>query len=195
MKAGEEASTGADMGDRAAVRALRLYQHAKMLALKHHDSAAEWRYHAAAKLAAEHRRQKLASHALGRLSYFLSLRGRKEEALEVSAKSLQYGEEDPLAVYLQASLRRSLGELKTNEDVEAAEKQLSAVAGKLPSKALEDQRAAAYSDLTWWRLVATEGLHHCFRAWDAAQMLVCIFSGIVFDMPGSSTDPASTPPQ
>lgn len=185
MKAGEEASEEAERSDRGAARALRLYQHAKMLALKHHDSAAEWRYRTAAELAATYRRQKLASHALGRLGYFLSLRGRREEALEAAGSALQQGEEDSLAVYLHASLRRSLGELKTSEEVEAAEKQLGAVAGKLPSKALEDQRAVAHTELGWWRLVATEGLHVCLKAWDAAQMLICVFSGLVFKLPGA----------
>lgn len=161
-----------------------------MLALKHHDSAAEWRYRAAAELAALHRRQKLASHALGRLGYFLTLRGRKEEALESAGQALDHGEEDPLAQYLQASLRRSLGELRTTEEVEFAEKQLSSVAGKLPSKTLEDQRAVAHGELGWWRLVATEGLQVCLRAWDAAQMLICVFCGLVFQLPGAAPEGA-----
>jgi hypothetical protein len=186
MLAGEEASSDADRSDRGAGRALRLYQHAKMLALKHHDSAAEWRYRSSAEIAVTYRRQKLASHALGRLSYFLSLRGRKEEALNVSVSALENGEEDPLAHYLQASLRRSLGELKTNEDVYAAQDQLEKVAGKLPSKALEDQRAVAAHELGWWRLVATDGLQVCLRAWDAAQMLICVFAGLVYQIPGAS---------
>jgi len=184
MLAGEEASEGADRGDRGAARALRLYQHAKMLALKHHDTAAEWRYRTAAELAAGHRRQKLAAHALGRLAYFLSLRGRKEEALEVAGVALTHGEEDPLAQFLQVSLRRSLGELKSDSEVETAEKQLAAVAGKMPSKTLEDQRASAHAELGWWGKVATEGLQVCLRAWDAAQMLICFLSGVMFGLPG-----------
>jgi len=151
MLAGEEASIGADRSDRGAARALRLYQHGKMLALKHHDSAAEWRYRAAAVLGSSHRRQKLAAHALGRLGYFLSLRGRQEEALEAATAALKQ-EEDPLSQYLQVSLRRSLGILTTSEEVHSAERQLSSVAGKLPSKTLEDQRAAAHAELGWWRL-------------------------------------------
>jgi hypothetical protein len=186
MLKGEEASAEGERGDRGAARALRLYQHAKMLALKHHDSAAEWRYRSAAELAAGHRRQKLAAHALGRLGYFLSLRGRKEEGLEAAAEALKHGEEDPLAQYLQVSLRRSLGELKSNEEVHAAEKILAVVAGKLPSKTLEDQRSAAHAELGWWRLVATDGLKVCLRAWDAAQMLICVMSGFVFQMPGAA---------
>jgi len=187
LLAGEEASVGPDRSDRGAARALRLYQHGKMLALKHHDSAAEWRYRAAAELASSHRRQKLAAHALGRLGYFLSLRGRKEEALEAATVALKQ-EEDPLSQYLQVSLRRSLGALTTSEEVHSAERTLSSVAGKLPSKTLEDQRAAAHAELGWWRLVATEGLHVCLRAWDAAQMLICVFCGLAFQLPGGSSN-------
>jgi len=185
MLAGEEASMESDRGDRGAARALRLYQHAKMLALKHHDSAAEWRYRVAAELAASHRRQKLAAHALGRLAYFLSLRGRKEEALEAAGLALKHGEQDPLAQFLEVTLRRSLGELKSEEEVQTAEMKLAAVAGLMPSKTLEDQRAIAHAELGWWRLVATDGLKVCFRAWDAAQMLICLFSGLIFDSPGA----------
>lgn len=183
MKAAEEASSGADRSDRGAARALRLYQHAKMLALKHHDSAAEWRYRTASELAATYRRQKLASHALGRLGYFLSLRGRKPEALEAAGSALEHGEEDPLAQYLQASLRRTLGELKTDEEVIVAEKQMASVAGKLPSKTLEDQRAAAHQEMQWWGLVAKDGLRVCLKAWDAAQMLICLLMGLAFKLP------------
>jgi len=186
MLAGEEASDISVRSDFGAARALRLYQHAKMLALKHHDSAAEWRYLAAAELAATHRRQQLAAHALGRLGYFLSLRGRKEEALEAAAKALEHGKDDALAQFLQASLKRTLGELQTTEQILVAEKQLSVAAGKLPSKILEDQRAAAHAEFLWWRQVATEGLHVCLRAWDAAQMLICFLSGLAFQLPGAT---------
>jgi len=190
MLAGEQKSEDSHRSDRGAARALRLYQHAKMLALKHHDGAAEWRYVAAAELAATHRRQQLAAHALGRLGYFLSLRGRKEEALEASAKALEHGKDDALALYLQASLKRTLGELQTTEQILVAERQLSVVAGKLPSKILEDQRAAAHAELGWWRLVATEGLQVCLGAWDAAQMLICFLGGLAFQLPGAAPEGA-----
>jgi tetratricopeptide (TPR) repeat protein len=186
MLASEEASEGQERSDRGAARALRLYQHAKMLALKHHDSAAEWRYRAAADLAAVHRREKLAAHTLGRLGYFLSLRGRKEEALTAVNDALNVSEsveKEPLAQYLQVSLKRSLGEIKS-EEMQVVESQLSDVAGKLPSKTLEDARAAAHTELEWWRLVATEGLHICLQAWDAAQMLICALMGLAFSVPG-----------
>jgi hypothetical protein len=183
---GEKASVDPDRGERGATRALRLYQHAKLLALKHHDGAAEWRYLAAAKLASTHQRQKLAAHALGRLGYFLSLRGRKTEALERIEESLKHGE-DPLAQYLQASLRRSLGELRSTEDVANAEQQLSSVAGQLPSKLLEEQRAAAHASIAWWRQVGSQGLQVCLKAWDAAQFLICMFCGVIFDLPQAAT--------
>lgn len=179
---GQNSSADSVRSDRAATRALRLYQHAKMLALKHHDGAAEWRYLAAAQLAATHHRQKLAAHALGRLGYFLSLRGRKTEALEMIGEALKHGN-DPLAQYLQASLRRSLGELRTTEDITIAETQLSSVAGQLPSKLLEEQRESAHTQITWWRLVGTQGLQVCLKAWDAAQFLICMFCGMLFELP------------
>jgi hypothetical protein len=188
---GETMSIDSEKGDRGATRALRLYQHAKMLALKHHDSAAEWRYLAAAKLASTHRREKLAAHALARLGYFLSLRARKPEALEIIDEAMKHGN-DPLAQYLQASLRRSLGELKSNEDVTTAETQFSSVAGQLPSKLLEEQRAAAHAQITWWRQVGTQGLQVCFQAWDAAQFLICMFCGMLYDLPQASTTKAIT---
>jgi hypothetical protein len=184
---GEEASSGTERGDRGATRALRLYQHGKLLALKHHDDAAEWRYREAAEIAATFRRAKLAAHALGRLGYFLSLRGRKIEALEVINKAVSHAE-DPLATYMQASLRRSLGELRGTEEIRHAEKQLGAVAGQLPSKTLEEQRAAAHAEVRWWGVVNVEGLHTCLKAWDASYFLICVLSGLIFKSDESSRE-------
>mmetsp|Transcript_57455 Transcript_57455/g.100653 ORF Transcript_57455/g.100653 Transcript_57455/m.100653 type:complete len:652 (-) Transcript_57455:127-2082(-) len=180
---GLKASGETDVAERGGAHALRLYQHAKLLALKHHDAAAEWRYRAAAQLASKYRRTKLAAHAMARLSYFLSLRGRLREALEASDDALSRGV-DPLAQYLQASLRCKLGELRTEKDVCAAEQQLGDVAGQLPSEALERQREAAHADLAWWRAVAAGGIHVCFNARDAAQLLVCIFCSLIFTQQG-----------
>lgn len=190
---GLKASAEGDVAERGGAHALRLYQHAKLLALKHHDAAAEWRYRAAAQLASKYRRTKLAAHAMARLSYFLSLRGRLREALEASDDALSRGA-DPLAQYLQASLRCKLGELRTEKDVCAAEQQLGDVAGQLPSEALERQREAAHADLAWWRSVAAGGIHMCFNARDAAQLLVCIFCSLIFTQQGegeASSSPAS----
>merc|ERR1719210_156870 len=136
MLQGETLSVGSDQLERAAVRALRLYQHAKYLASNHHDAAAELRYRAAAELAAANHRSKLAAHAMTRLSYFLTLRGRHEEALNATQEALNHTE-DPLAVLLQVRLRRRLGELKTDAELSLAEEQLGEIVGQLPSETLE----------------------------------------------------------
>jgi hypothetical protein len=182
---GEELTPGSLQGDRAAARALRLYQHAKHLALLHHDSAAEWRYRESARVAAAHRRPKLAAHSLTRLGYFLSLRGRKEEAQEVIKEALVHFE-DPLAQYLQVSFRRTAGELTTDVEVRSAEAVLGAVAGRLPSKSLEEQRAQDHEDFIWWGRVADGGIRVCFEAQDVAQFLTCTLCGFMYNLPLAS---------
>lgn len=179
---GQELTPGLLQGDRAAARALRLYQHAKYLALLHHDAAAEWRYRESARVAAAHRRQKLAAHSLTRLGFFLSLRGRKEDAQAAVSEALVHFE-DPLAQYLLVSFRRSAGELTTDADVRSAESVLGAVAGRLPSKDLEEQRAQEHDDFIWWGRVADGGLRVCFAAQDAAQFLICMLCGFAFNLP------------
>lgn len=178
---GEELTPGSLQEDRAAARSLRLYQHAKHLALLHHDSAAEWRYRESARVAAAHRRQKLAAHSLTRLGFFLSLRGRKDEAQAAVTEALTHFE-DPLAQYLLVSFRRSAGQLTTDADVRSAEAVLGAVAGRLPSKDLEEQRAQEHEDFIWWRRVADGGLRVCFAAQDAAQFLICLLCGFAFNL-------------
>lgn len=179
---GEELTPGSLQGDRAAARALRLYQHAKHLALLHHDSAAEWRYREAARVAAAHRRPKLAAHSLTRLGFFLSLRGRKEEA-QVAVNEALVHFDDPLAQYLSVSFARSTGELTTDAEVRSAEAVLGAVAGRLPSKILEEQRAQEHEEFLWWGRVADGGMRVCFAAQDAAQFLICMLCGFAFNLP------------
>jgi len=179
LLAGEEASIGSERGERAAKRALRLYQHAKVLALKHHDAAAEWRFRAAARLAAAHRRLKLAAHSLARLSYFVMLRGRRRDALELAGAALAHAG-DPFAGYLQATLRRALGELRTAEALQAAERQLAAAAGRLPSQALEEQRAAALTELRLWHAAGVGTFQQCLALWDAARVLICLLCKAAF---------------
>ena len=182
---GEELTPGSLQGDRAAARALRLYQHAKHLALLHHDSAAEWRYRESARVAAAYRRPKLAAHSLTRLGYFLSLRGRKEEAQQAIEEALAHFD-DPLAQYLEVSLRRAAGELTTDAEVRSAEATLGVVAGRLPSKALEEQRAQDHEDFIWWGRVADGGLRVCLEAQDAAQFLICALCGVMYNLPLAS---------
>lgn len=180
LQTGELATADPDRSAQGAVRALRLYLHAKQLAIKQHDGASEWRYRAAAELAKSHERQKLSAHALARLGYLFSYRGRHAEALQVVQEALEYGEE-PLAQFLHVSLRRSLGELRSANDLQAAERMLSKVAGKLPSKGLENERAAALADLQWWRLSSTQGLRMCLQAGDAARFMICALGNLIFE--------------
>lgn len=182
MKNGEEGSLSSERFDRGASRALRLYQHAKFLALKHHDAAAEWRYRASADVAAANHREKLAAHALTRLGYFLILRGRQNEAVDIIKEALDYFE-DPLGLYLQATLRRSLGKLQTAHEIQEVEDQVAAVQGQLPSKALEDQRTATHIELQFWREAANGSLLTCLSAQDAAKFFICVFCGLFLKSP------------
>lgn len=182
MRRGQQLIDGpAERDERAAARALRLYQHAKLLAVAHHDAAAEWRYRTSAHLAAAHRRQRLASHSLTRLSYFYLLRGRHQDALATASEALTHAT-DPLAQYIQASQRRALGLLLTTEDARFAEEQLAAVAGKLPSQALEEKRKAAWEELHLWREAAEGGLRACLGLVDAARVLICGVCKMAFGM-------------
>jgi len=169
---GQELSDGPERDERAASRALRLYQHAKLLAVAHHDAAAEARYLSSARVAASHRRQRLAGHALTRLAYFYLLRGRHQEAEAQASEALTHAT-DPLAQYIQATQRRGLGLLRTEEDAKFAEEQLAEIAGKLPSKALEEKRQAAWEELNSWRQAAEGGITACLGMADAAQVLIC----------------------
>eukprot|EP00747_Dinoflagellata_sp_TGD_P162429 gnl/TRDRNA2_/TRDRNA2_180029_c0_seq1.p1 gnl/TRDRNA2_/TRDRNA2_180029_c0~~gnl/TRDRNA2_/TRDRNA2_180029_c0_seq1.p1 ORF type:complete len:617 (+),score=145.44 gnl/TRDRNA2_/TRDRNA2_180029_c0_seq1:71-1921(+) len=182
MRKGQEASVEQEHDERAAMRALRLYKHAKFLALQHHDGAAEWRYRASSTVGASVRRLKLAAHSLARLGYFLMLRGRKTEALESVEGALKHNK-DPLALYLHATLRRTLGELKTDSEVMEAKEQLRITAGKLPSKGLEDQRAAVHDELEFWHSVAAGGIDKCFDARDAANFVICLICRAFLPLP------------
>jgi len=175
----EEATLGSLEGDRAASRALRLYHHAKTLALKHHDAAAEWRYRESAQVAASFNRKKLAAHSLTRLGYLFFLRSRHQEAAETVEEALTHFQ-DPLAVYLQVKLARGAGELSTEDQLMAAEQRLLANAGKMPSAVLEEEREREHASFKWWRIVTEGGLRNCLDAGDAAQFFICVFSGMVF---------------
>lgn len=176
---GEMAAVGPARGDRGAVRALRLYHHAKELALRNHDGAAEWRFQASARLAASHRRQKLAAHSLTRLSHFALLRSRRQEALGFASDALRHHKASPFAQYLQATLRRVLGELRSPEDVQHAEQQLVAAAGQLPSDQLEEHRAAVLAELVLWREADASWPRACVELADVAKVLLCVLVRLV----------------
>jgi len=159
---------------------MRLAKHAKTLAEMKQYEAAEWRYKSGAELAKAHGHQQMASSALAQLSYFFSLNGRYEQALEAATESLKFGE-DALAAYLQVSLKMSLGELRTEEQVQEALETVKQVKGKLPAEHLEGLRTGIESHLESWADVSTEGtVASCFKFGDVAFALSCILSRIAF---------------
>jgi len=182
--------------NRAATRAMRLYQHADFMARKQHTAAAVWRYRSAAKLAAGSRRSRmpmhgLEMHALTRLAFFLDRSGKDEEALAAANEALAVQHTAatsriPLAKFLQATLRRRLGELKTDEQVLEAEMQLLAVKGKLPSQALEEERSVAHADFVMWRNIAEtpawslERFQRCVEMSDGARIFICLLCSAIF---------------
>lgn len=182
LQRAEQASLDVDRADRAAARAARLYEHAKLCVSKHHDAAAEWRFALASHLAAVHQHGKLAAHSAARWSYFLTLRGRHEEALEAADQAVSFFD-NAFALYLQAMLRHRLGKLKTDDEVRQAEEQLLSVANKLPSDSLENDRMTLHADLRWWRAAVRGGLKACFTAPDVVRLLICIISRMAFEMP------------
>jgi len=180
MMQGEKASLGAEKSDRGASRALRLYQHAKFLALGHYGGAAEWRYRVSAALAALHQREQLAAHSFTRLALFLSLHRREQEALNAADEALKLAPE-PVAKLLHVTLRRKLGELRTDEEVRMAEKTLIEIQGKLPLRTLEEQRSTTVAELAVWRKVADNGkFSTCFELVDAARTLICVIGRLAF---------------
>jgi len=159
---------------------MRLAKHAKTLAEAKQYEAAEWRYKSGAELAKVHGHQQMASSALAQLSYFLSLNGRYEQALEAATEALEFGE-DSLAAYLQVSLKMSLGELRTEEQVQEALETVKQVKGKLPAEHLEGLRAGIETHLESWAEVSAEGtVASCFKFGDVAFMLSCTLSRIAF---------------
>lgn len=173
---GEQLSPPQEQAQRSITRAARLLAHARLLTSKRldHAAAAHWRFLAAARLASSGGHQGLAAQSLAWLSHHLRLQGRHHDALQAASQALSHADE-PLALLLQASLRRSLGQLRSASDVEAAEAQLAAIAGRLPSPQLEAERAAAHAELMRWRSAAAGGAWDCMADGDAAKILLCLF--------------------
>jgi len=111
---------------------------------------------------------------------FLSLRRREQDALNAADEALKLAPE-PVAKLLQVTLRRKLGELRTDEEVRMAEKTLIEIEGKIPLRTLEEQRATAVADLAVWRKVADNGkISTCLELVDAARMLTCVIGRLAF---------------
>eukprot|EP00927_Polykrikos_kofoidii_P062974 TRINITY_DN5778_c0_g1_i1.p1 TRINITY_DN5778_c0_g1~~TRINITY_DN5778_c0_g1_i1.p1 ORF type:complete len:556 (+),score=100.33 TRINITY_DN5778_c0_g1_i1:168-1835(+) len=180
---GEGATISAqERAERTSVRALRLYKHAKALSVDgRHDAAAEARFRAAAALSAS-TLPHLAAQSLGRLALLLRLRGRSSDALSAASDALQH-DGDPLAAYLQVSLRKELGEFRSEQELLSAEALLRSVAGSLPSRAIEADSQNVLADLSAWRSVAdgTRGdWRRCLGLGDVARVLVCATSSLAF---------------
>lgn len=185
LSEGAEGGSDDDKAERSAMRALRLYHHAKLLAKRHHDGAAEWRYRASAKLSARYKRNKLAAHALSRLAYLYVQRGRKGDAIEAIKEAQAYGG-NPLTKYLKTVLLRGSGQLTTAADLRASDAALGEVAGKLPSKALEEQRATLHAEVQFWHEVAEGSIWQCLHAKDVAHVLICFLCRFLF--PAAATE-------
>jgi len=173
------AADGDDKADRMAMRALRFYQHAKLLAKRHHDSAAEWRYRAAAAISVRYKRKKLAAHSLSRLAYLFIQRTRHADALKVIEEAKAQGG-NALTMFLETMLLRSSGSLLTDRELRASDDILVAVAGKLPSKTLEAERKALHNAGHFWRHVAVTDIWQCFRAENVAHLLICVICRLLF---------------
>lgn len=174
LVAAEEAPEGA-WKEKTSVWALRLYHHAKWLAERGHASAAEFRFREATALAKRSRRSVLASHALGRLGYFLLQWRRPVEAKEALAEAERLnGRTNPLATYLHAVLQRQ----HAGADVEAlyaAEDRILSV-GAQPSEELEMERKQHVEDIKFWRSAAEGSIRDCFTVHNVVNVLICVLA-------------------
>lgn len=173
--------------EKTAVRSLRLYHHAKWLAERGHARAAETRFKAAAELAKRSRRSVLASHALGRLGYFLLQWRRAEEAKEalVEAERLN-SKSNPLAIYLLGVLLRKEAGAGIGMGADAAADSSSALmaaeervlkAGTQPSDELEAERLQLIADIEFWRAAQSDP-RQCAASQNVAHVLICVFGHV-----------------
>jgi hypothetical protein len=163
--------------EKTAVRSLRMYHHARWLAERGHMASAEVRFHEAAALAKRSRRSILASHALGRLGYFLIQWCRHTEAKVVLAEAEQLNaKSNPLAMYLHGVILRKEAVNAWNSDPDklriAEEKILGAQSQ--PSDDLEAERIQLVQDIHFWR-AAAEDPWKCIEARDVSHAMICVF--------------------
>jgi len=161
-----------------AERALRLYYHAKWLAERNHATACEWRYREASRLARQSRRNVLASHALGRLGYFLMHWRQIDEAREVLQESRRVSQKsNPLAPYLLGLLDRQASGSDNSLLMNAEEMIIHA--GEQPSADLEIERQKLIQEITYWR-EAKESVTSCWSTSDAAHLAICLLGHLFF---------------
>eukprot|EP00928_Gymnodinium_smaydae_P063764 TRINITY_DN4725_c0_g1_i2.p1 TRINITY_DN4725_c0_g1~~TRINITY_DN4725_c0_g1_i2.p1 ORF type:complete len:579 (+),score=118.55 TRINITY_DN4725_c0_g1_i2:98-1834(+) len=184
LRRGFEATNGEEeVSKKASSRAGVLAYHAKFLMELGDgwENVAEKRYREAAEIARQHGRQKLASHALAQLAYFLSLRGFSEEALGAAEEAVAVDAGDPLAVHLRATLRLATGNVRTAEAALAAKNELAAVKGRLPNANLEADRERAHAVLAKWLPVArADTMSVCLTLGDIADILTCLAAKLAY---------------
>eukprot|EP00928_Gymnodinium_smaydae_P068573 TRINITY_DN5175_c0_g2_i1.p1 TRINITY_DN5175_c0_g2~~TRINITY_DN5175_c0_g2_i1.p1 ORF type:complete len:575 (-),score=91.69 TRINITY_DN5175_c0_g2_i1:88-1812(-) len=172
-----------EVSKKASSRAGVLAHHAKFLMELGDgwESPAELRYREAATIARQHGRDKLASHALAQLAYFLSLRSRSEDALMAAEEAVGFDAGDPLAIHLRAVLQLSTGSIRTHDSALAAKKELEAIKGRLPNARLEAERADAHAVLAKWLPVArSEAYSICLTLGDIAEILTCVAAKLAY---------------
>jgi len=162
--------------EKTAVRSLRMYHHARWLAERGHTVSAEARFREATSLAKRSRRSILASHALGRLGYFLTQWCRPDDAKVVLAEAESLNmKSNPLAKYLHGVILRkeAVNSRKSNPEAlrVAEEKILSAQTQ--PSEELEAERALLVQDILFWRSAA-EDPWKCLQARDISHAVICV---------------------
>lgn len=171
-----EAAPEAIWKEKTAVRSLRMYHHARWLAERGHTASAEVRFREATSLAKRSRRSVLASHALGRLGYFLIQWCRHDEAKVVLAEAESLNtKSNPLAKYLHGVILRKEAVKKNPSNTEAlrlAEEKIL-TAQTQPSEELEAERALLVQDILFWRNAA-EDPWQCVQARDVAHAVICV---------------------
>lgn len=178
---GEQASSGASESERRFMRAKRMVQHAYgvFTPLGLHAMVAS-RFRQASAIFVSLGNTKLAAQTLSDLAEHEFSFGDHAASLAYAGEALAIDHSEPVALYLQATLRRSLGELRTEEDVHFARQQLEQVAGRLPGE-LESRRAVAYEELVGWAAVAEAGtLSKCVELPDVASVLICAMCRLAY---------------
>lgn len=183
MSRAEELLTAAEAApenmwkEKMAVRSLRMYHHARWLAERGHTVSAEARFHEAVSLAKRSRRSILASHALGRLGYFLLQWCRHDEAKDALAEAEQLNRKsNSLAKYLHGVILRKEAVSPGSSDPEKlriAEEKILEVQAQ-PSDELEAERTQLVQDIRFWR-AAAEDPWRCIEASNVAHAVICVF--------------------
>lgn len=178
----KQLSTGAHVQQRAVLLGKRLSEHALgVLTPLNFREAVSARFRAAAQVFAAYDQTKFAGRAFSDLAQHL-LSGREHEAALAAAKdALSADRDEPVALVLDALLRRDLGELRTDSEVKRAVKQLKRAAGRVPNKDLEAKRAWALTEISGWAAVKEAGdISTCLELQDAARVAICVIARLTY---------------